>query len=202
MINMKIYVTATCHIRNSILRINGSEVFESKGFQLNDFLLQCYDHLKINYPKFYKMDRLSKLGFLASEALLQDRNNEQLGSAAVILANANASLDTDIEYLKSTKINPSPSLFVYTLPNIVAGEICIRHGINGENAFFVMPEFDSTFFTDYISMVMQQPNINMCIAGWVDVLDEHYDVFLYLAEKTEEGLSLLHTAEKVNELYT
>src|SRR3712207_7060242 len=34
---------------------------------------------------------------------------------------------------------PSPSVFVYTLPNIVTGEIAIRNHYHGETHFFVIP---------------------------------------------------------------
>ena len=36
------------------------------------FQLLIYQYFELNYPKFYKMDNLSKLGWLASEVLLKD----------------------------------------------------------------------------------------------------------------------------------
>ncbi|HEY2583975.1 MAG TPA: hypothetical protein VGI43_19355, partial [Mucilaginibacter sp.] len=100
------------------------------------------------------MDNLSKLGWLASEILLKDNFNpdkykpEEIG---IVLTNANSSLDDDRKYYDSVKDVPSPSLFVYTLPNIVIGEICIRNNFKGEHAFFVMDSFNGDF-------IMQQVN--------------------------------------------
>jgi 3-oxoacyl-(acyl-carrier-protein) synthase len=159
--------------------------------------------LSIAYPKYYKMDRLSKLGFLAAEVLLKDiRLVEKYGPEriAVVLANSNSSLDTDLKYFESTRNIASPALFVYTLSNIVAGEICIRHGIKGENAFFVLPEFDASRLFKYAEIVMSTGKTDACIAGWVDVLGDQHDVFLYLLEKSKnEGLE--HTAEQLQKLY-
>ena len=104
-----------------------------------NFLQGVYESAGIDYPRFYKMDKLSGAGFLAAEILINKYPIDKIqpGSKGIILTNANASLDTDKRYLEAIKSAPSPAIFVYTLPNIVAGEICIRHGIKGENAFFV-----------------------------------------------------------------
>ena len=79
----------------------------------------------------------------------------------VVLANANSSLDTDIKYFETVKDIASPALFVYTLPNIVIGEICIRHNFKGENAFFIFEEFDAGFIQQYVSNLIN----NNIIAG-------------------------------------
>ena len=85
-----------------------------------------------DYPKFFKMDSLCKLGFIGSELLLKGINAEEKENAAIILFNRNGSLITDRNYQKTiTDDNyfPSPALFVYTLANIVTGEIAIRNKI-------------------------------------------------------------------------
>ena len=133
------YITASCIISDHVVYKNDVPVFENKDGSPAEFLLSVYRHFEINYPKFYKMDGLSKLGWLTTEVLLKDSllNSKYLPEAiGVVLSNTNSSLDTDIKYYKSIKEIPSPSLFVYTLPNIVIGEICIRHNFKGENAFF------------------------------------------------------------------
>ena len=84
--------------------------------------------------KFYKMDNLCKLGYVAAGYLLKDTNYrpEEIG---IILANASASLDTDCRHQaiinKEGDKAASPAVFVYTLPNVVLGEICIRHKNSG-----------------------------------------------------------------------
>jgi hypothetical protein len=200
-------ITRYCVIRNRQIIIDGKVLVEDKTNDLEDFLMQAYTSLQLAYPKFYKMDTLSKLGFLAAEMLLQNRELTKEytpENIALVLSNAHASLDTDLKYTESAKTQASPALFVYTLSNIVAGEICIRHKIKGENAFFVSSEFDPQLLTDYVSIVLspnaQSPMPNACIAGWVDVLGEHHDVFLYLCEKNKPG-SVPHTAGQLKELY-
>jgi hypothetical protein len=219
-------ITRYCVIRNRQLIADGKVLFADKTNDLEGFLMQAYASLQIAYPKFYKMDTLSKLGFLAAEVLLQNRELTKEyapENIALVLSNAHASLDTDLRYAESAKTQPSPALFVYTLSNIVAGEICIRHKIKGENAFFISAEFDPQLLTDYASIVLsprlqisssksqapipiaigtksQAPGPNACISGWIDVLGEHHDVFLYLCEKNKHG-SVPHTASQLKELY-
>jgi hypothetical protein len=202
-------------IRNQHIICDGKILFAEKSNSLDQFLLSAYTSLKIEYPKFYKMDTLSKLGFLGAEVLLKNREiikDYAPENVSVILSNAHASLDTDRKYSEAAKQVSSPALFVYTLSNIVAGEICIRHKIKGENAFFVSKEFDAELITGYVNMVLSpdplMPNASMpdssipvaCISGWVDVLGGHHDVFLYLCEKNKPGL-WPHTAAQVSELY-
>src|SRR5690606_9811213 len=103
---------------------------------------QVYKENNSAYPKFFKMDNLCKLAFLASEFLLED---SKIGSTTqenmgIVLSNKSSSLNTDRKHQATIndKDNyfPSPALFVYTLPNIMIGEISIRHQIKGENVFF------------------------------------------------------------------
>lgn len=199
-----VFITATAGIRAQTLIRNGTVQYRDASQALPEFLHEAYAALKIDYPKFYKMDTLSKLGFLATEVLLADSPLAAYPPDAVslVLSNAHASLDTDVQYLAASRTQPSPALFVYTLPNIVAGELSIRHGWKGENAFFVTPAFDAEQVARYVALVLAQPGAQACVAGWVDVLGGHHDVFLYLAENTRRGLALAHTAEQLNTLYT
>ena len=195
-------ITHYCIIRDQNIVLDGKIIFSGKGNDLDAFLLNAYASLKVDYPKFYKMDNLSKLGFLAAEMLLKDRgllNRYAPEQVALVLSNAHSSTDTDRRYTLSSRTAPSPALFVYTLPNIVAGEICIRQKIKGENAFFITPAFDTELMADYTDMVMAG-DTGACIGGWVDVLGGHYDVFLYLHEKNKAGLAE-HTAGQLKELY-
>lgn len=103
-------------------------------------LVELYRRYAGDYPKFFKMDTLSRLGFIAAEILL--KQPDVCGQvAAVILANRSASIKNDTDYLATIsdgRYYPSPALFVYTLPNIVTGEIAIRHHIQGETAFYIL----------------------------------------------------------------
>lgn len=198
------YITSHAHIRNRAIFRQGELFCRDLRGSLDDFLGSAFEALAVNYPKFYKMDASSKLGFLASEMLLKDiplRAEYKPEQVSVVLSNAHASLDTDIRYFESMKTMASPALFVYTLANIVAGEICIRNGIKGENAFFVWPEFDAIQMHQYVETVMKSEKTQACIAGWVDVMGAQHDVFLYLAEKKERENAPVHSVVQLQKLY-
>lgn len=198
------YITRHSRICNRRLVLQGEVVYKNEEGTLDDFMEAAFASLSIAYPKFYKMDRLSKLGFLAMELLASDSQLMQRYTAqqvALVLSNAHASLDTDFQYYQSTKTMASPALFVYTLTNIVTGELCIRHGIKGENAFFVFPHFDAVQLCEYAEMVMASEKTQACVAGWVDVMGDQHDVFLYLMEKQENENALQHSADQIQKLY-
>lgn len=197
------YINRHCRIRNKTIIRDGKIVYEKIGGNLDEFMDAALKELSVSYPKFYKMDRLSKLGFLASEVMLKGVQLTGIykpEAVAVVLSNSTASLDTDLKYFDSTKTIASPALFVYTLSNIMAGEICIRQGVKGENAFFVLPGFDSSRLFEYAEIVMASGKTDACIAGWVDVLGEQHDVFLYLLEKSDSG-GLEHNSTHLQKLY-
>lgn len=186
------YITATTVIcRNKVIQ-NGREILNLPEEDLPGFLLAVYRNLEVQYPKFHKMDLLSKMGWLAAECLLDGSSLNQRVSPqriGVVLSNANSSLDTDLKYFETTRVMASPALFVYTLPNIVTGEICIRHGFKGENAFFVQEEFDADFMQQYMSQLINNNILQAGICGWVDLLGQQYKTVLFLVEKEARGLA-------------
>jgi hypothetical protein len=168
------------------------------------FLDSVYADQQIQYPKFFKMDALSKLGFLGAEILLKDSfPKEALApeDVGVVLSNSNSSLDTDIKYLKSVKDMASPALFVYTLPNIMIGEICIRHRFKGENSFFVFKTFDATFITGYVDLLLTDGLLKACICGWVELLGSSYDAALFLVGNDKRGPGLPFTTSNIAHIY-
>jgi hypothetical protein len=196
-------ITASCVFSNDIIYKNELPIFENRGPDLPGFLLSVYQHLGIQYPKFYKMDNLSKLGLLAAEVLLKDSFINKIyppEQTGIILCNNNASLDTDIKYFETVKHIASPALFVYTLPNIMIGEISIRHGFKGENSFFIFEQFDAKFIEEYVNSLFNNNNLQACICGWVEVLGNAYKAVLYLVEKATEGAQF--TKENINKIYS
>ena len=130
-------------------------------------LVELYRRYVGNYPKFFKMDTLSRLGFIAAELLLQKEPVE-----AVILANRSASIKNDNDYLTTISDGnyyPSPALFVYTLPNIVTGEIAIRHQIQGETSFYILnrPEELEPIIKSYLSS-SNPLTTSPLLAGWCE----------------------------------
>ncbi|UEG52764.1 hypothetical protein LLH06_17605 [Mucilaginibacter daejeonensis] len=184
---------------------NGLELFSNEqATGVANLLLSIYQHFHFNYPKFYKMDNLSKLGWLASEVLLKDidlRNDHQPEEVGMVLANANSSLDNDLRYYNTIDDVPSPAVFVYTLPNIVIGEICIRNNIKGEHSFFIQPAFDANFIHEQVSYLLDHDILNTCICGWVDVLGDQYKAALYLVEKQDRVSSMPFTPQHMDRLF-
>jgi hypothetical protein len=183
------YINASCIIGGNRIIRDGVVIFELASAPLPDFLAAAYRHFDLQYPKFYKMDTLSKLGWLAAELLLREFPKDRYTPEAVglVLSNANASLDTDLRYWETVKDMPSPAVFVYTLPNIVAGEICIRHQWKGENAFFISPAFDAPLTHWYAADLLDNGRLDACVCGWVEVSGEYPKAALFLVEKHLRG---------------
>ena len=151
-----------------------------------------YKQMIGDYPKYYKMDGLCRLGFIASELLLQAEKAEDTSikelqrSRGVVLFNRSSSISSDKKYLASIadKDNyfPSPSVFVYTLPNIVTGEIAIRNGYHGETSFYILPEKNEEQMQTLIQTAFLDSQTTSLLTGWIDYEDrEHYEADLYIA---------------------
>lgn len=183
---------------------NGVKLFENPGVDVAGFLLSVYQYFQFNYPKFYKMDSLSKLGWLASEVLLKDSFDKaayQPEVVGVVLANANSSLDNDLKYTATIKEVPSPSVFVYTLPNIVIGEISIRNNFKGEHAFFIQEQFDTAFIAQQVNYLLDNDILQACLCGWVDILEQDYKAFLFLVEKKKSEESVVFSEDNLKKIF-
>lgn len=132
---------------------------------------ELYREICGDYPKFFKMDNLCKLGFLGAEILLKDFSDDQKENMAVILFNKNGSLITDRNYqstIQGEEYFPSPAIFVYTLANIVTGEIAIRHKIYGETSFYIMSEYNEKEMDAIVESVFLTSSPENILTGWVD----------------------------------
>ena len=136
------------------------------------------------------MDRLSQLGFVASELLLTQDNprHQQCTDRAVVLFNHSSSVWVDREYAKSIAVGddyfPSPSLFVYTLPNIVCGEIAVRNGYHAETSFYILPNKDEEMMRQVLASTFLDETIQSILTGWIDYEDEqHFEAELKLIKK-------------------
>lgn len=171
----------SCTIENSKIILNNEVVFESETKSFNEFSKSVYKNFDFNYPKFHKMDALSKLAFMAAEMLLKDGTNK---NTALVLANKSSSLDTDMKHQESINSEdnffPSPAVFVYTLPNICIGEISIRHQLQTENAFFVLDDYDEDFLKNYSENLLKFGKAEQVLCGWTELYQENYKAFVYL----------------------
>jgi len=201
---MKTVISSYCVIRNHQIMVNGETVLtKEKDLPFSEFIKTAYDLNALPYLKFFKMDDLCKLAFVASEFLLKNNKlAEQYGAenVSLLFANTSSSLDTDINYYNTVKDFPSPALFVYTLPNIMLGEICIRNKIKGKTAFFIFEQFQAEFLCNYATQLIRHKKAKAVIIGWVELLNKNYDAFLCLIEETDNGIAL--TKQNLEKLYT
>lgn len=159
-------------------------------------LTALYKQYMGDYPKFYKMDGLSRLGFIASEILLQQEGEKTRAEAkeskaradvkeeshafdrGIVLFNHSSSIASDRKYLASianpAEYFPSPSVFVYTLPNIVTGEIAMRHGYHGETSFYILPHNDQKLMNEILNAAFLDPATQSILGGWLDYEDEEH----------------------------
>ncbi|MCR4995274.1 MAG: hypothetical protein K6A32_07890 [Bacteroidales bacterium] len=153
-------------------------------------LTECYRNSHADYPKYFKMDGLCRLGFVASELLLMAQAEERFqprDDRAVVLASCHGCLETDQRYETTIDDNdnyfPSPAVFVYTLPNIVTGEIAIRNKYLGESSMYLFEETTSEEERLQLLQILtfEDPMTTSALIGWLNYLDgEHYLAKLYL----------------------
>ena len=159
-------------------------------------LAEIYRQRIGDYPKFYKMDILSRLTFVAAELLSQSLMEGEdtpplMGSrvGALILFNHSSSIVADRQFLSTISEDnffPSPSTFVYTLPNIAAGEVAIRHHLTGETSFYILPEKDEALMQQIIEASLRASGTQRAVCGWVDAASEtSYECELAVYEMLE-----------------
>ena len=139
-------------------------------------LTEIYRSRVNDYPKFFKMDTLSRLGFMAAELVLNQRTSDlQPSQTAVVFANRSASLKNDTDYQQTIQDTenyyPSPSLFVYTLPNIVTGEVAIRHLFRGESSLYVLE--NESELNRLIPLALWQKEVKQILCGWVECAEKN-----------------------------
>lgn len=139
-------------------------------------LTETYKKEINDYPRYYKMDPLCRLGFVASELLLRAEGLERFRETArrgVLLFNRSGSLMADKAFeatiADADNHFPSPSAFVYTLPNIVTGEIAIRNHYHGETDFMLLPQCDWKWIDRICQAHLSSGASDSLLTGWVEV---------------------------------
>ena len=192
MIRNKYIISDYSIIRKGVV-ITGRERLEFPDEE-NDgkFFKNIYKQLEIDYPKFYKMDRLCKLAFLTTEYLFANKRyleKYEPDEVAMIFSNSNSSLDTDIKHNSSItdkeRYFPKPAVFVYTLPNILLGEISIRHTLRGENTFFISEKFDGPFFIEYVLNLLDTTKHKACLLGRTDYISGKFESVVFFIEQSD-----------------
>ena len=190
---MELLITRYTKLQDHRVWLNGIVEYVSEEESFGKFIRSVYHHYDVDYPKFFKMDNLCKLAFLSAEILLRDPDilqkypGEEIG---MILENASSSLEYDRKHMESIRDRnryfPSPSVFVYTIPNIMVAEIAIRHKVKGENAVFILEQFDPGFIDHYISELFRNQQVSCCVSGWVECYGDRYQSYLFVVERKDE----------------
>jgi hypothetical protein len=209
-VNNQAYISSYIHIRKNRVFLNGSLFYEGdQGLATGAFLKGLYKELKLDYAKYFKMDTLCKLGFLATGVLMAHENSNSpidTDDVALVLSNSSSSLDTDLKYQKTIcspeNYFPSPALFVYTLPNIMIGEISIRYKLTGESIFFVSESFDPLTIHEHISSLFEQNLSRNAVCGWIDVLKEDAEAVLFFVKNQEKSIeSITFEPENLKKIF-
>ena len=180
-------------LRPDAVEVDGRQLpIESFG---KDLLTALYRQYVGDYPKYYKMDPLSRLGFIASELLLQAEGAERFVACddrAVIFFNHSSSVCADRQYIETIadpdNCFPSPSVFVYTLPNIVTGEIAIRNCYHGETSFYILPRQDDRLMQQILQASCLDSATQSILCGWLDYEDDaHFEAQLKIINLSNQS---------------
>lgn len=181
-------------LNQGYVSVNGRVLeHEAEG---NALLSELYRSYIADWPKFFKMDTLSKAGFVASELLFKETVERRLEadeftqSRAIVLFGSTASLCADRNYQETIQDKdnyyPSPALFVYTLPNIVTGEIAIRNHWRGESSFYVLEAPDAGQMAFHLACAFQDSVTESILSGWVDsTMNDDFQAFMTVVRKED-----------------
>lgn len=196
------YIQAYCRIRNQHIILNGEELFVNEDNLIpKDWVRSIYKSITLEYPKFHKMDLMSKATLIACE-LINRHQPFQATDTTLVFSNRGSSYVSDrnhTEAIQSQEGTASPAVFVYTLPNIALGEVCIKYTLHGENNFFIFDKFAPDFLVDYHNILLADPQVNQLLGGWVEVEENNLDILVFLIGKKGKTI---HSVENLTTLYS
>lgn len=153
--------------------LNGNQI-DSDSLTGIYMLTSIYKRYNMSYPKYYKMDSLCRLGFIGAELLLdKDIDGDR---HAIVIAGRSGSIIDDIRYQETINDEedyfPSPAVFVYTLANIVTGEIAIRHKIYGETSSYLINDYNPETIATLLTSTFDDSDIDQITGGWIEATGE------------------------------
>lgn len=188
------YINAYCRIDHQQVIVNDSCLLPCDDDDPKSWAGSIYKFLDIQYPKFFKMDTLCKFGFLASELLMKQSGlSPELPKKdwGVLCLNSCSSLDTDRHYQttiqNSSNYYPSPSVFVYTLANIVTGEIAIRHKLMGESSTYIFDTLNPDTLCSLVNNAIGENRANNALCGWINYDGGVCDVLMFAVSAQKSG---------------
>jgi hypothetical protein len=188
--NTFMFITRTSKITPTHIQVDENIVYQNtENLPFQENIKAAFKQLNQPYPKFYKMDALCKLAFAGASYLWQQDEpgaKYKPEEVAIVLINKASTLLTDIEHQKSIQSReqyfPSPAIFVYTLPNIMMGEISIRYKLQGENLLLVSDVFDEQLLFRQVEMLFRLGKAKAVLTGMVDIDEENYESTLLWVE--------------------
>ncbi len=181
------FIESYVHIRNAGVFSEGKCIVENKeGLDPLAWCRFLYQRLDINYPKFHKMDILSKTTIIAGEVLLRNQSFADT-TIPLVFANRGGSIASDENHAASLFLDAdamaSPAVFVYTLPNIALGELSIKHRLQSPNVFFIFDRFEDKETLEFLvkfqeELAIENPSQRLA-GGWLEANSSELDVFFY-----------------------
>lgn len=165
---IRMKIESKCRVEGASVFVNENLVFTATSER--NLLKEWYLHLKLDYPKFYKMDGLCKLAFLGTIQILGGKAIEE--NTAMCFCNSGFSHESDLKHLENitTRNMSSPAVFVYTLPNIAMGEIAIYQKWKGENHFYGCTHFSEGEWLQEANRLIELKQAPHVIGGWADTM--------------------------------
>lgn len=173
-----ISVRRTVSVTPSSVMVDGKVLpIRKKGKDLLTEIMKTYLG---DCPKFYKMDTFSRLSTVAASLLEKDDADvPETGKRGVILFNRSSSIVADRNHIATIcepgNFYPSPSVFLYTLPNIATGEIAIQHHYYAETTLYILDSKNEEQMESILNSTVALSDLDSVITGWVDC--ESDDVF-------------------------
>ena len=195
------------------LRIAGSARYHQGSFAVNGAVRStaagdreacisaAWAAMGATYDRFHRVDAVSKLVLLCTEALLAPLpiDEDLTERTGIVLMSRLGSLDTDLRYHSGLVEQnlASPALFVYTLPNIAMGELSIRHGLHGAGHCLIAAGPDTDRLRQVCTMLLAEEGMHRVICGWADIFaDEASATFMLVGSEGRPW-----DQDEVNQLY-
>ena len=168
-------VMHSVHLTDSSLSIDGREIpVAERGKPL---LTVIYRNMLEDCPRFYKMDVFNRLVYVASQLLVKEESPEDRDDyRAVVLFNGASTVVADRKHIATVSGSegffPSPSVALFTLPNIVTGEIAISNGYKGETSLYILDRRNSPLMEQIVEATFAGSEARSMMTGWVDCTSE------------------------------
>ncbi len=196
-------LSATAHFSQEGLFVSDKPIYRNnEHLPFGKATKAAYKSMHISYPKFYKMDGISKIGFLTAESLMNETNlllRYSSNRIGIVVTTRSGCTETDKAFEQTIENKeewyPSPALFVYTLPNIVIGEITIRHKITGESCCFVEENITPNTVAWYAKHLLDTAKIDAAIVGFLEYREDCFAAVLHTVERKQNGRKVDFTEE-------